>query len=137
VYAAGSLFGRIDGHECRLSCTVIAPDHKHVAFAQNRAMTDAIDLFVLSLEREAPPPGATPMLRAVWHGLRGNWDAAHELAQAQDDAEGAWVHAWLHRIEGDLGNADYWYRRASRPPCRDDTRDEGLAIAQTLGLRSR
>jgi hypothetical protein len=66
-------------------------------------MTDAIDLFVLSLEREAPPPGSKPVLRAVWHGLRGDWDAAHELAQAQDDTEGAWVHAWLHRIEGDLG----------------------------------
>jgi len=97
-------------------------------------MTHAIDPFVLSLEREAP--GATPMLRAVWHGLRGDWDAAHELAQEQDDAEGAWVHAWLHRIEGDLGNADYWYRRASRPPCREDTRDAGLAIARTLN-RSR
>jgi len=48
-------------------------------------MTHAIDPFVLSLEREAP--GATPMLRAVWHGLRGDWDAAHELAQAQDNAE--------------------------------------------------
>jgi hypothetical protein len=54
------------------------------------------------------------MLRAVWHGLRGDWEAAHELAQAQDDAEGAWVHAWLHRIEGDLGNANYWYRCAQR-----------------------
>ena len=97
-----------------------------MAFAQNCAMTDAIDPFVRSLEREAPPPGATPIWRAVWHGLRSNCDAAHEIAQAQDDAAGAWVHAWLHRIEGDLGNADYWYRRESRPPCRDDTRDEGL-----------
>jgi len=63
-------------------------------------MTDSIDPFVLSLEREVPPLGATSMLRAVWHGLRGDWDAAHELAQAQDDSEGAWVHAWLHRVEG-------------------------------------
>ena len=97
-----------------------------------RVMTDAIDSFVASLDRKQPPPLATPMLRAVWHGLRGDWEAAHELAQAQDDAEGAWVHAWLHRIEGDLGNADYWYRRANRPPCRGDTRDEGLDIARAL-----
>ena len=101
-------------------------------FAQNRAMTDAMDPFVRSLERDAPPSDAAPMLRAVWHGLRGEWDAAHELAQAQDDAEGAWVHAWLHRIEGDLGNADYWYRRAGRTLRRDDTRDEGLDIARVL-----
>jgi hypothetical protein len=95
-------------------------------------MTDPIDAFVLSLEGEEPAPPATPMLRAVWHGLRGDWSAAHELAQAQDDAEGAWVHAWLHRIEGDLGNADYWYQRARRPPRRDGTRDEGLDIAKAL-----
>jgi len=51
---------------------------------------------------------------------------------AQDDPDGAWVHAWLHRIEGDLSNADYWYRRANRPPARGDTRDEGLRIARAL-----
>lgn len=95
-------------------------------------MTDAMDLFGLSLELEAPPPGSTPMLRAVLHGLRGDWDAAHQLAQAQDDSEGAWVHAWLHRIEGDLSNADHWYGRASRPACRDKPRDEWLEIARTL-----
>ena len=95
-------------------------------------MTDPVESFVYSLEGGGPPASATPMLRAVWHGLRGEWDAAHELAQAQDDAEGAWVHAWLHRMEGDLGNADYWYRRAGRPSRRDDTRDEGLAIAAAL-----
>jgi hypothetical protein len=95
-------------------------------------MADPIESFVLSLQREEPPPRATPMLHAVWHGLRGDWRAAHELAQAQDDAEGAWVHAWLHRIEGDLANADYWYRRAGRPPCRGDTREEGLELARSL-----
>jgi hypothetical protein len=94
--------------------------------------TDPINAFVLSLERAEPPPLATPMLRAIWHGLRGEWDTAHELAQAQDDTQGARVHAWLHRIEGDLANADYWYRRAHVPSRRDDTRAEGLEIAQAL-----
>ena len=95
-------------------------------------MTAPINAFVLSLDSDEPPAFATPMLRAIWHGLRGNWDAAHELAQAQDDAEGAWVHAWLHRIEGDLANAEYWYQRARRQSRRDDTRDEGLEIARAL-----
>ena len=95
-------------------------------------MADPTSTFALSIERDEPPPFATPMLRAVWHGLRGEWEAAHELAQAQDDAEGAWVHAWLHRVEGDLGNAQYWYRRARRPLRHDDTRTEGLEIAQAL-----
>ncbi|WP_280151802.1 hypothetical protein [Piscinibacter sp. XHJ-5] len=95
-------------------------------------MTPSIDAFVLSLDGPAPPPSATPMLRAVWHGLRGDWDTAHDLAQARHDAQGAWVHAWLHRIEGDLGNAAYWYERARQQPRRGDTRDEGLEIARTL-----
>lgn len=98
-------------------------------------MTEAIDAFVLSLGDATPPPLTPPLLRAVWFGLRGrhgDWDAAHELAQAHDDADAAWVHAWLHRIEGDLGNADYWYRRAGRPPRRGETRQEGLEIATAL-----
>ncbi|MFI4929599.1 MAG: hypothetical protein ACHP83_05125 [Burkholderiales bacterium] len=98
----------------------------------NLPKTARFDAFVASIAQDAPPPFATLMLRAIWHGLRGDWHAAHELAQAQDDADGAWVHAWLHRIEGDLGNADYWYRQAHRPSRRDDTRAEGLAIARAL-----
>jgi hypothetical protein len=95
-------------------------------------LTDLPAAFLSSLEREEPPTFVTPLLRALWHGLRGDWNIAHELAQAQDDADGAWVHAWLHRIEGDLANADYWYRRARRQPFPGDTRDEGLAIAAAL-----
>jgi hypothetical protein len=95
-------------------------------------MSDSIDVFIQSLERDKPPSFSTPLLRAIWHGLRGDWNAAHELAQAQDDAEGAWVHAWLHRIEGDLGNANYWYRRARQKARDDETRDEGLDIARAL-----
>ena len=95
-------------------------------------MTAPIDDFILSLDQSRPPEFASSMLRAVWHGLRGDWNAAHDLAQAQDDAEGAGVHAWLHRIEGDLGNAAYWYGPAGRTSPGGPTRDEGLRIAQAL-----
>ena len=95
-------------------------------------MATLTDAFVSSLTQEAPPSFATPVLRAVWHGLRGEWNTAHELAQAQEGPDGAWVHAWLHRIEGDLANADYWYRRARREAFHGDTRDEGLQIAAAL-----
>ena len=54
-------------------------------------------------DRDDPP--AAPLLRALWLGLRGEWDAAHEIVQADDGAAAAWVHAWLHRIEGDAPNA--------------------------------
>ena len=100
--------------------------------AEEHPVPDDLDAFLASLDGEKPPSFATPMLRALWHGLRVDWDAAHDVAQAQDDAEGAWVHAWLHRVEGDLSNADYWYRRAGRPPRRDDTRAEAIDIARVL-----
>ena len=74
-----------------------------------------LQAFKASLDGEAPPGGINPSLQALWHQAKGNWDKAHRLAQTQDDPAGAWVHAHLHRIEGDHGNAGYWYRRAGRP----------------------
>lgn len=85
-----------------------------------------------SLEAGKPPAQASPLLRAIWQGLRGDWEQAHQLAQGQHSAEGFWVHAWLHRVEGDLANAGYWYRRAGRAPAVGDTRAEALEIAASL-----
>lgn len=76
-----------------------------------------------------------PLLRALWLGLRGEWDAAHRIVQAESGAEAAWVHAWLHRIEGDAANAGYWYRRAGKPAATGDTMAEGEAIARALAAR--
>jgi hypothetical protein len=92
----------------------------------------ALQTFLDSVDAESPSADGTPLLRAVWHGMRGEWDAAHEIAQEDASTDGAWVHAWLHRIEGDLSNAGYWYRRAHRPVAQDDTRTEGRAIASAL-----
>jgi hypothetical protein len=64
------------------------------------------------------PPAVAPALVALWHDARGDWDAAHEAAQAIEDETGAWVHAYLHRKEGDASNAAYWYRRAGRDVVR-------------------
>jgi hypothetical protein len=61
------------------------------------------------------PKGLSPALLALWHDARGDWAAAHESAQGDATADSAWVHAYLHRREGDIGNAAYWYRRAGRP----------------------
>lgn len=63
----------------------------------------------------APPPGMAEPLVALWHDRRGDWTRAHAIVQADDGPEAAWVHAYLHRKEGDAGNAAYWYRRAGRP----------------------
>jgi hypothetical protein len=86
------------------------------------------------LRDQADPPAA-PLLRALWLGLRGEWTSAHEIVQAEGGADAAWVHAWLHRIEGDTANAAYWYRRAGKPLAESGTGAEGEAIARALSLR--
>lgn len=63
----------------------------------------------------APPAGASRAVQALWHDARGDWETAHACAQEDESPAGAWVHAYLHRKEGDLGNAGYWYARAARP----------------------
>jgi hypothetical protein len=73
--------------------------------------------FKASLGGETPP-AVIPALVALWHDGKGDWDAAHETAQATEDETGAWVHAYLHRKEGDASNAAYWYRRAGREVVR-------------------
>ena len=63
---------------------------------------------------DAPPAGLSPALRSLWLARAGRWHDAHDLCQDVPDPDGAWIHAHLHREEGDLGNAGYWYRRARR-----------------------
>jgi hypothetical protein len=65
----------------------------------------------------------------------GDWDGAHALVQDDASPEAAWVHAHLHRVEGDLSNAAYWYRRAGKPVPTGDPEDERRAIGQALAGR--
>ena len=92
----------------------------------------SIETFRHSLLRDAPPAGWPRALQALWHQSKGDWRRAHQLAQEQDDADGAWVHAYLHRAEGDAANAGYWYRRAGRPPSAAPLDQELDEIAATL-----
>jgi hypothetical protein len=91
--------------------------------------------FQQSVAREsAPPAEASGALQALWHDARGDWESAHASAQADTGRDGAWVHAYLHRKEGDLGNAGYWYARARRPlpPANLPLADEWAQIASSL-----
>ena len=88
--------------------------------------------FRASLDEAEPPPGLSPSLGALWQAAKGNWDAAHRLAQADNSVEAAWVHAYLHRVEGDEGNAGYWYRRAGKPHAESDLDAEWAAIVAAL-----
>jgi len=82
--------------------------------------------------KDGSPPAVAPLLLALWHDARGDWNEAHRVAQDVDDANGAWVHAYLHRKEGDLGNAGYWYRRANQPIAADALGVEWDRIATWL-----
>ena len=90
------------------------------------------DEFQASLSRSSPPPGLDLALTALWWDARGDWDKAHECAQEQDDPAGAWVHAYLHRKEGDAANAGYWYRRAGKRPATVSLAEEWQEIARAL-----
>ena len=79
-----------------------------------------------------PPAGLSPALAALWHLARDEWDAAHHAAQSDGGRVGCWVHAHLHRVEGDLANAGYWYRRADLPPSEAPLDDEWEEIAAAL-----
>lgn len=88
--------------------------------------------FHASLNQATPPTGLTTPAEALWHAAKGEWDTAHELAQSDKSSEGAWVHAHLHRIEGDLSNANYWYVRAGKPEHKGALEDERQEIAAGL-----
>lgn len=87
--------------------------------------------FRTSLDTAKPPKVSAP-LRALWHAAKGDWNRAHEIVQDEDGPEAAWVHAYLHRVEGDLSNAGYWYRRAAKPVAKGELQEEWAAIVETL-----
>jgi hypothetical protein len=88
--------------------------------------------FKATIAGSAAPAGVSRALVALWHDARGDWNKAHETAQEVEDASGAWVHAYLHRKEGDPDNAAYWYRRAGQPIAKDSLDEEWIRIAETL-----
>ncbi|HXY50167.1 MAG TPA: hypothetical protein VEI01_12005 [Terriglobales bacterium] len=91
-----------------------------------------LDEFHQSLDASRPPAQLPPALVGLWWDAKGEWTRAHESAQQDEGAEGSWVHAYLHRKEGDEGNAAYWYRRAGKPVCREPLDAEWLSILKDL-----
>ena len=91
-----------------------------------------IDEFTTTLSDPAPPDGLPPVLVALWHDGHGDWTAAHDVAQEIPDPDGAWIHAYLHRKEGDASNAAYWYRRAGKPVFKGPLETEWTEIVVTF-----
>lgn len=82
----------------------------------------------------SPPAGLSTTARTLWFAKAGQWDAAHDLCQEIPGSAGSWIHAYLHREEGDLPNAAYWYARAGKPVASNTLpmADEWLEIAAAL-----
>ena len=88
--------------------------------------------FRASLSGTAPGSNLEPPLAALWWAAKGEWDKAHTIVMNEETANAAWVHAYLHRVEGDLGNAGYWYRQAGQPAAKDSLEAEWERIVSAL-----
>ena len=88
--------------------------------------------FRTSVTGAAPPVGLAPPLAALWWAAKNDWDKAHKLVQDDAGGSAAWVHAYLHRVEGDLPNARYWYGAAGKPAAAGALDAEWTAIATAL-----
>ena len=91
-----------------------------------------LDAFRGSLESPHPPAGLGKPLEALWHAGRGEWEQAHRIVMSAKSRDAAWVHAYLHRQEGDLDNARYWYRQAKQPEFTGSLEEEWGTIAGAL-----
>lgn len=91
----------------------------------------AQDLARSAASDASPPAGLSTTARTLWFAKARQWDAAHDLCQEIPGSAGSWIHAYLHREEGDLSNATYWYARAGKPVPPDtlSRADEWLEIA--------
>ncbi len=87
--------------------------------------------FMSSLDSGAPPNDLVPPLKALWLEKQGDWDGAHDTVQA-NTPDDCWVHAYLHRREGDASNAAYWYRRAERPVSDATLDDEWQSLVDAM-----
>lgn len=90
-----------------------------------------LESFTSSVATGEKPAGLSPALQSLWHDARGDWDNAHALIDHLNDPVSAHVHAYLHRKEGDIWNADYWYARASRVRPASSLDEEWTSLVTT------
>ena len=88
--------------------------------------------FNATLSHNVPPHVLSAPLAALWWAKKGEWDKAHRLVMEAGGPDAAWVHAYLHRVEGDGGNAGYWYRQARKPAASGDLDAEWAAMVEAL-----
>jgi hypothetical protein len=91
-----------------------------------------VDDLKTSLDKPDPPESLHPLLQSLWYDAKGDWENAHNISQDVHTAEGSWVHAYLHRKEGDISNASYWYHRAGKQVPSVSLEEEWRNIAEAL-----
>lgn len=95
-----------------------------------------LDEFTQLMEKQESCPSSLPKaLQALWYDKKGDWDKAHQIVQDASDADSARVHAYLHRKEGDMSNARYWYKRSRHSEFQASLHQEWEHIAQDLLLK--
>jgi hypothetical protein len=88
--------------------------------------------YLNSLQEAFPPQRVSVYLQALWYHRKGDWNKAHQIVQDIPDEKASWIHAFLHREEGDIWNADYWYRRAHQKRPESSITEEWTFIVKTL-----
>jgi hypothetical protein len=91
-----------------------------------------VEEFQKSVSDSSPLGNLSGYLQSLWYDAKGDWNRSHEIIQNIEDKTAAWIHAYLHRKEGDIGNADYWYRRAGKSRPDQTLTEEWKTIAETL-----
>jgi hypothetical protein len=91
-----------------------------------------LESFMTSLSSPNPPAELNDYLLSLWYDGKGDWSKAHKIIQDIEDENGSWIHAYLHRKEGDVGNADYWYRKAGRSRPGSSLKEEWTNITAAL-----
>jgi len=90
------------------------------------------DEFIGSLSSDQPPQKIPSVLKALWYDGKNDWEGSHNIAQDIDDKNGSWVHAYLHRKEGDISNAHYWYSRAGKSEPRMTLKEEWESLVRNF-----
>ena len=90
------------------------------------------DTFILSLKNDVPPTNLSNPELAMWYSLNNNWENAHKIIQVIDNKIASWIHAYLHRLEGDMNNAKYWYKKANKTPSNESFQNEAKNIISFL-----
>jgi hypothetical protein len=88
--------------------------------------------FKQSLNNDKMPPGLSLPAQAMWYAGKNKWEQSHDIAQDIHTSQGSWIHAYLHRVEGDTANAGYWYRKAGKTYPAESLADEWETIAKAL-----